>query len=75
MAIFRCRGCNRGMNRHHRLCWKCSDDPAARAAHLSGDRREPTMEELELLIAERMKCLPPWWEAERRKMRVNEVDL
>lgn len=26
--------------------------------------REPTAEELEALIAEQMKCLPPWWESE-----------
>lgn len=36
-------------------------------------RTEPTEEELEAMIAEQMKNLPPWWEKERRAQAEADV--
>lgn len=69
------------------LCYRCYGShgkPGVRHLYpsldpVSGVRsslqyREPTEAELDALIAEQMKCLPPWWEEETRRMERGERD-
>lgn len=41
----------------------------------TGEWFEPTEEELEKMIAEQMQCLPPWWDAETRRIYKNAERL
>lgn len=67
--MFRCKGCGRVQRDSRALCWRCTHDPDKRAAFLRRPQgaKEPTLEELDALIAEQRKCLPPWWDAETRR--------
>ena len=71
-----CRNCgdpNRAA-RQRGLCWKCNADPVVRAK-FPPDKRgrrtgqkyhdDPTEEELDAIIAEQLRNLPPWWGQER----------
>ena len=50
------------------LCKACYHHAATRSLYpAAGRRHEPTMEELEELIAQQMKNLPPWWRAESER--------
>lgn len=41
---------------------------------LATERREPTMEELDQMIAEQSLCLPDWWDAETRRLREGQSE-
>jgi hypothetical protein len=46
------------------LCWTCYGNPGIRESYGKSKYapgHEPTMEELDAIIAEQMKCLPNWW--------------
>lgn len=70
-----CPWCERnGRSYSNGLCIKCHTIPEARLAHpyqFKGKKQpfkpEPTMAELDALIAEQMKDLPPWWWKEHEK--------
>ena len=61
-----CRHCHkRPAWRPRGLCWSCHRNTAIRALYpiesKYAPKREPTEAELDLLIAERMRNLPKWW--------------
>ncbi len=60
----RCKNCGRVQRDTRALCWRCTHDPAARAAYLvRSHEHEPTMAVLDALVAEQSKPenLPAWW--------------
>lgn len=59
-----CRRCQKRIREPHRWCEECRENQAMALKKLRKqqiEENEPTMEELEALIAERMKNLPAWW--------------
>lgn len=73
-----CRHCRqRFVNRSRGLCFMCFNDPEIKAQYPSRNKaataREPTMAELDAMVAERSRPenLPRWWhrEGERRNRR------
>lgn len=69
-----CRHCGRRkpMTGYRRgLCYLCFNDRSIRGQYPTGSGRthhgEPTEAELDALIAEQMKCLPPWWHDSQRR--------
>lgn len=71
-----CRHCGKPDARRSRgLCWTCYDTKSIRLLYQSKDAVPrsfgdgPTLAELDAIIAEQRKCLPPWWAAEHAKMR------
>ena len=68
----RCRHCRRPKVHKNGLCSSCYRKPEVR--HLYSRWRggkqggeEPTAEEVERIVAEQMKCLPPWFNKEPRE--------
>lgn len=62
-----CRHCGNVRSLRPRgLCVRCYFNPAVREKHqkrLAMNGPEPqTVEEVEQMIAEQMKCLPSWWD-------------
>lgn len=68
-----CPHCQRNTAARNRrgLCARCYSAPAVRSLYPARVVRpfdhEPTMAELEALIAEQRKCLPPWWDQETER--------
>lgn len=71
-----CRHCRRcAVNRPRGLCWTCYYTPGVKEQYpftsrfapksTADDYHEPTTEELDAMIAEQMKNLPPWWKHEK----------
>lgn len=68
-----CVHCRKGtVNRPRGLCWTCYYAPGVRDLHPStskhaphcpsnGPGREPTMAELDAMVAEQVRNLPDWW--------------
>ena len=78
-----CRHCGKAkVSRPRGLCWKCyyavkhlytSQSKFASAGAKGHDEGpEPTLAELEAMIAERMKKLPAWWAAETHRFKTHE---
>ena len=72
-----CRHCARSVRniQARGLCYRCYGDRDIREMYPKspvgpGQRfgapapREPTLAELDVMIAEQMKCLPDWWDRE-----------
>ena len=68
-----CRHCqtNAAIRTKRGLCTRCYFTPAVRSLYPARVVRpfahEPTMDELEALIAEQRKCLPAWWDSETER--------
>jgi hypothetical protein len=74
-----CNWCGRRVPEAHHKCAKCrarltASIKAAQKRSLSPtgrrrkmlDDKEPTAAEIEKMIAEQMRCLPDWWDKEKR---------
>ncbi len=70
MTAAACRHCGkRRVNRPRGLCWQCYYAPGVKDLYPSTSKfasksargHEPSAEEVEKMVAEQMKCLPPWW--------------
>lgn len=61
-----CKHCGKvNQIRHHGLCTTCYKKREVREAFgASSWAPEPTMQELDEMIAEQSKCLPSWWRSE-----------
>jgi len=76
-----CKHCRKPPEAHHMkrgLCQACYMRPWIRNRYPSldkarGERQESriTMEELDAIIAEQMKCLPSWWNKEKANAEVD----
>lgn len=69
-----CQHCRtRFVNRSRDLCWECYYTPDIKALYRPKNRTandpEPTMAELDAMIAEQMQCLPKWWRKDVRRQR------
>lgn len=81
-----CRHCNRRKAAQYKrgLCFACYFDPAVRKLYPSisayapncakPNEGEPTEAELDAIIAEQMRCLPPWWKGEQARVMAGEDD-
>ena len=68
-----CRHCQRRKKVCPRgLCFACYHTPSIRRMYPPTSkfvtRGEPTMAELDALIARQMKCLPSWWQRDVERM-------
>lgn len=63
-------------NRSRGLCWGCFYEPGVKELYPVTSKYaavgEPTAEEIEATIAEQMKNLPDWWDAETRRERARK---
>lgn len=64
-----CRHCGKATSRYNRrrgLCNRCYQIPSIRTQYTPDKPRphEPTEAELDVMIAEQMANLPPWWHDE-----------
>lgn len=64
-----CKHCGRLKIKDRGLCYRCCKIESLRKAYppCTGwvpGKGEPTMEELDQIIHEQMKCLPSWWRSE-----------
>ena len=65
-----CQRCERRIAIYARgLCWRCHQKSGERDRFAARSTRDtgPTEAELDALIAEQRKCLPPWWEDDARR--------
>lgn len=63
---------------HRGLCYPCYMTPGVKEKYPRGwgttnvptgmTNANPTMDELDALVAEQMQCLPDWWERDQRLM-------
>lgn len=74
MRLTDCLHCREpaGVNVRRGLCRRCYTTAAIRRKYPRDESRapgrEPTEEELDAMIAEQRANLPPWWDAETRRM-------
>ncbi len=60
------------------LCRFCYDQPSVRRLYPKLERPAlagETAADLDALIAQQMKCLPAWWNAEHKNMQAGGADL
>lgn len=71
-AEVKCRHCKRRKAAKDKrgLCFACYITPGIRRQHAPAFKqpKEMTMEELDAMIAQRMKRLPKWWWKEEERM-------
>lgn len=80
-----CRHCQKGKGNLSRrwLCRRCWKNPEIKDLYKPAESfrsefgdHDPTMEELEAMISEQMKCLPAWWDDDVQKQRnLNPIPL
>lgn len=63
VKVIRCRHCNRNkaMAQRRMLCDACYYTPKILRLYPAKTKPEPTMEELDALVAKQMEDLPDWW--------------
>lgn len=77
----RCVHCkrNKAQKGRRNLCASCYDNREIRVLFPRKHKSDPllleTMEDVERLIAQQMKNLPPWWDADTEQQRIADTGV